>query len=137
MRRSPSVPWPGADGGWCCPTERAEPTTAEDTGMSNGIKDAAQLRRQAHEQAQRDDFVRALLEERQGYVVRAAAADEAGDGKAAARLLSRVAQVDEQLELRGAGDRIPAAADDETTDETTGQPRRRAAKKAPASGATD
>lgn len=105
--------------------------------MSNGIKDAAQLRRQAHEQAQRDDFVRALLEERQGYVVRAAAADEAGDGKAAARLLSRVAQVDEQLELRGAGDRIPAVADDESTDETTGQPRRRAAKKAPASGATD
>jgi hypothetical protein len=76
--------------------------------MSNGIKDAAQLRRAAHEQAQRDDFVRALLEERRGYVVRAAAADEAGDVKAAGRLLSRVAQVDEQLQLRGAGDRIPA-----------------------------
>lgn len=101
--------------------------------MSNSIKDAAQLRRQAHEQAQRDDFVRALLEERRGYVVRAAAADEAGDEKAAARLLSRVGQVDEQLELRGAGDQIPAAADDETTE----QPRRRVAKKAPATGATD
>lgn len=104
--------------------------TTEDTGMSNGIKDAAALRRQAHEQAQRDDFVRALLVERQGYVVRAAAAGEVGDDKAAARLLSRIAQVDEQLELRGAVDRIPAAADDE-------QPRRRVAKRASSAGATD
>lgn len=91
--------------------------------MSNGIKDAAALRRQAHEQWQKDDMVRALLEERQGYVVRAAAADEAGDTKVAQRLLSRVAQVDEQLQLRGAGDQIPAdvEVDASTVDKRRGR----------------
>jgi hypothetical protein len=99
--------------------------------MSNGIKDAAALRRQAHEQWQKDDMVRALLEERQGYVVRAAVADEAGDTKVVQRLLTRVAQVDEQLQLRGAGDQIPADVEvDVEVDASTVDKRR--ARRAPA-----
>jgi hypothetical protein len=92
----------------------------EDT-MSNAITDAAALRRKAHEQWQNDDRVRALLEERQGYVQRADAAEDADDEKLAARLRSRVAQVDEQLEARGAADQIPGA---------DAEPKRRTARKA-------
>lgn len=113
--------------------------------MSNSIKDAAQMRRQAHEQAQRDDYVRALLDERQGYVVRAAAAEDAGDEKGAARMRSRVAQVDEQIELRGAAAPAAAVDDDAAVDDGVTspgpvddeQPRRRAAKRAPAAGTQD
>jgi hypothetical protein len=71
------------------------------------ISEAAS-RRKAHEAERREDSVSALLQERQGYVNRVAAADEEDDEKTASRYRSRVEQVDEQLRYHDAGDRIPA-----------------------------
>lgn len=65
---------------------------------------AADMRREAAEKAQRDGMVSALLRERQGYVNRAAAAD---DDKLADRLKARVAAVDESLKFHDAEDEIP------------------------------
>lgn len=73
------------------------------------IPDAAELRRQAHEQWRKDDVTRALLEERVGYVSRAEGAREADDAKAAAKWDSRVAQVDAELRRVGSEDAIPSA----------------------------
>lgn len=68
---------------------------------------AGRMRREAAEQQQRDGMVAALLSERQGYVNRAAAAD---DEKLAARMADRIAAVDESLRYHGAGDQIPGAS---------------------------
>jgi len=76
--------------------------------MTN-IGDAAELRRQAHEKWRKDDVTRALLEERVGYVTRAAAADAQGDDKDVAKWEDRVAQVDAELERIGSKDAIPSA----------------------------
>ena len=76
----------------------------------NAVKSAAELRREAHEKWRRDDDVRALLEERRGYVTRAQAAADAGDEQAHGRMLSRVSQVDDALRARDAGDAIPGDA---------------------------
>ena len=72
------------------------------------IPDAGELRRQAHEQWRKDDVTRALLEERVGYVQRAAAADEEDDARGAAKWSSRVAQVDAELRRIGSEDAIPS-----------------------------
>lgn len=69
---------------------------------------AARARREAYEQAKRDDVVRALLEERQGYVIRAGAYADEGDERLEGKMRSRIAQVDEQLKLHDAADKIPA-----------------------------
>ena len=66
---------------------------------------AGRMRREAAEKQQRDGMVAALLSERQGYVNRAAAAD---DEKLAARMTDRIAAVDESLRYHGAEDKIPA-----------------------------
>lgn len=96
-------------------------------GKSAAIKSAAEFRREAHEQWQRDDVVRALLEERRGYVTRAGLAAERGDDGEHGRLISRVGQVDEQLRARDAEGEIPGDA----------LPKLRRARKAPAAAADD
>lgn len=75
--------------------------------MTN-IPDAAELRRKAHEQWRKDDVTRALLEERRGYVTRAAAAEAEDDAKGAGKWSDRVAQVDAELRRIGSEDAIPA-----------------------------
>lgn len=77
--------------------------------MADAITDAAEARRKAHEQWRKDDLTRALLEERQGYVNRAAAAEDEGDERVAARFTSRVDQVDAELKRIGSEDKIPGA----------------------------
>lgn len=77
--------------------------------MTDAIADAAEARRKAHEQWRKDDVTRALLEERVGYVTRAAAADDEGDERAAAKWSSRVDQVDAELKRIGSEDKIPGA----------------------------
>lgn len=76
----------------------------------SAVQSAGELRRQAHEQWRKDDDVRALLEERRGYVQRAQAAADAGDEQAHGRMVSRVSQVDDALRSRDAGDAIPGDA---------------------------
>lgn len=75
---------------------------------STAVLSAGELRRQAHEQWRQDDDVRGLLEERRGYVQRVLAAVSRNDADEHSRMSDRVAQVDEQLRARGAGDDIPS-----------------------------
>lgn len=64
-------------------------------------KSAAEMRRAAHEEWQRSDYLRALGEERQGYVNRAEGALSEGNAREHARMVGRVAQVDAQIVARG------------------------------------